>query len=125
MDICSLCGKEIGTPATYLPTYENKVVDKSHEHVMSPVCNHCVDFLEASHYDKTIEVEDVIKTYHLFDCFIGPLGGKYSLWIKEKKIVSIHDDDDELVSVFDLNLEMYPFLDEKTKKGLGLIEKYV
>lgn len=119
MEICALCRKEMGKPATYLPTYENKVVDKC------PVCNNCVDFLEAIHYDKTIEIEDVIKTYHLFDCFIGPLSGNYSLWIKDQKIVSIHDDDGELVSVFDLKFETYTFIDEKTKKGLNLVEKYV
>ena len=67
--------------------------------------------------------EQIRKTYNLFDCFVGPLGGNYSLWIEGNNIVSIHDDDDDVVSVFDNKKEMYVYIDDKTKRGLNLVAK--
>jgi len=70
-----------------------------------------------------LNAEQIRKTHHLFDCFIGPLGGNYSLWITEYEIIGIHDDDDDVVSVFDIKKGMYTYIDDMTKKGLELFTK--
>ena len=68
-----------------------------------------------------LTADEVRKTHKLFDRFIGPLGGKYSLWKKENLIVGIHDDDDEIVSILDLDTGQYTYLDKKTMDGLKII----
>lgn len=71
-----------------------------------------------------LTAEQVRQTYNLFDCFIGPLGGNYSLWIKDNEIISIHDDDDDdIVSVFDIERNRYVFLDETIMMGMQLVKK--
>jgi hypothetical protein len=68
---------------------------------------------------KSLNAEQIRKTYHLFDCFVGPLGGNYSLWITEYEIIGIHDDDDDdVVSVFDIEKGMFTYIDELQKNGL-------
>lgn len=68
-----------------------------------------------------LTADEVRKTHDLFDIFTGPLGGKYSLWKKGNRIVGIHDDDDDIVSIFDLDKQQYVYLDKKTKKGIKII----
>ncbi len=50
------------------------------------------------------------------------LAEKYSLWEKGNQVVGIHDDDDDIVSIFDLEKQEYIYLDEKTKKGIKIID---
>jgi len=69
-----------------------------------------------------LTADEVRKTYKLFDKFIAPLGGKYSLWKKGNLIVGIHDDDGDIVSIFDLDAGQYIYLDKKTKKGIKIID---
>jgi len=69
-----------------------------------------------------LTADEVRKTHKLIDIFTGPLGGKYSLWKKGNRIVGIHDDDDDIVSIFDLDKQQYVYLDEKTKKGIKIID---
>ncbi|MBU0847084.1 hypothetical protein KKH23_07810 [Patescibacteria group bacterium] len=69
-----------------------------------------------------ITADEVRKTHELFDNFTGPFGGKYSLWKKGNRIVGIHDDDDDIVSIFDLDTKQYIYLDKKTKKGIKIID---
>ena len=47
--------------------------------------------------------DEVKETHELLDNFVGPLGGKYSLWKKGNRVIDIHDDDSDIVSIFDLN----------------------
>ena len=68
-----------------------------------------------------LTADEVRKTHKLFDNFTGPLGGKYSLWKKGNLIVGIHDDDDDIVSILDLEKKQYVYLDEKTKKGVKIL----
>lgn len=69
-----------------------------------------------------LTADEVRKTHKLFDNFVGPLGGKYSLWKKGNQIVGIHNDDDDIVSIFDLDKQEYIYLDDKTKKGIEIID---
>ena len=69
-----------------------------------------------------LTADEVRKTHKLLDNFVGPLGGKYSLWKKGNRIVGIHDDDGDIVSIFDLDTKQYIYLDEKTKKGMKIID---
>ena len=69
-----------------------------------------------------ITADEVRKTHELIDNFTGPLGGKYSLWKKGNRIVGIHDDDGDIVSIFDVDARQYIYLDENTKKGIEVID---
>lgn len=69
-----------------------------------------------------LTADEVRKTHELVDKFTGPLGGKYSLWKKGNRIVGIHDDDDDIVSIFDLDTGQCVYLDKKTKKGIKIID---
>jgi len=73
-------------------------------------------------FRMNITADEVRKTHELIDNFTGPLGGKYSLWKKENRIVGIHDDDGDIVSIFDLDTGQYIYLDKKTKEGIKIID---
>lgn len=66
--------------------------------------------------------DEIRKTHKLIDNFTSPLGGKYSLWKKGNIVVGIHDDDDDVVSIFDLEKKQYIYLDRKTKDGMKIID---
>jgi len=72
--------------------------------------------------EMNLTADEVRKTYKLMDTFKSPLGGNYSLWINENRVVGIHDDDDEIVSIFDLKLNQYVYFDKKTKKGMEILD---
>ena len=72
-----------------------------------------------------ITADEVRKTHKLLDIFVGPLGGKYSLWKKGNRIVGIHDDDGDIVSIFDLDKQQYVYIDKKTKDGLDIVKKEI
>ncbi len=63
-----------------------------------------------------LTADEVRKTHKLFDNFTGPLGGKYSLWKKGNLIVGIHDDDDDIVSILDLEKNNMFILMKRRKK---------
>ena len=69
-----------------------------------------------------LTADEVRKTHELIDNFTGPLGGKYSLWKKGNRIVGIHDDDGDIVPIFDVDARQYIYLDKKTKKGMEIID---
>lgn len=70
-----------------------------------------------------LTADKVRKTHELIDNFVGPLGGKYSLWKKGNRIVSIHDDDDDIISIFDLDKQRCVYLDKKTIDGFNIVKK--
>ena len=72
-----------------------------------------------------LTTDEVKGTHELLDNFVGPLGGKYSLWKKGNRVIDIHDDDSDIVSIFDLNKQQYVYLDKKTKAGLNIVKKEI
>lgn len=68
---------------------------------------------------------DIIRKYFKkIDEFTGPLGGHYSAWSNNRIAVTIHDDDDDIVAVLDIETNKYLYIDDKTVKGLNLIKDF-
>lgn len=65
---------------------------------------------------------DIIhKYFKKIDEYTGPMGGHYSAWTNNRIAVTIHDDDDEIVSVIDVDTKKCLYIDDRTAKALNLI----
>jgi len=67
-----------------------------------------------------LTLENIKKYYHKIDQY-GFRKSRYSIWSNGTYAVVIHDNDSELVSVFNLKDSEYLWLDEKTRRGLEIL----
>lgn len=69
-----------------------------------------------------LQADLIRKYFKKIDEFVGPLGGHHSLWSNDRIAVGIHDNDDEIVSVFDVATKKCLYVDNKAVKGFKLIK---
>lgn len=92
-------------------------------------CKVCGAYFQDNNYCANghirLEADIVRKHFKKMDSYKGPLGGNYSKWTNKQIVVGIHDDDDEIISVFDLTKHSFVYLDQKTKNGLNVVKKEI
>ena len=90
-------------------------------------CKICGAYFQDNNYCTNghirIEANIVRKYFTKMESFKGPLGGNYSNWTNKQIVVAIHDDDDEIVSIFDLTKQSFVYLDQRTKDGLNVVKE--
>jgi len=90
-------------------------------------CKVCGAYFQDNNYcaNGHIRLEaDIVREYFKkTGSYKGSLGGSYSNWTNKQIVVGIHDDDDEIVSVFDLRKKSFVYLDQKIMDGLNIMKR--
>lgn len=89
------------------------------------VCKICGAYFQNTGYccngHLRLTIENIKKFYNKIDDYTLKGGGNYSIWSNGKYGVTIHNDDDELVSVFSFEQKQFLWCDEKMKRGFNLL----
>lgn len=74
---------------------------------------------------KIPTADDVRKNMMMIHSYVLPSGGRYGWYSAGKIFVGIHEDDDEIIFIFDTAKEKFIYMDEQTIRGWKLFEKMV
>ncbi len=70
-----------------------------------------------------LTVHEVKKTFHKMSEYISQSGNNYSLWYSDDLAVSIHEDDQDIVSILDRKTGKFTFIHEDTKRGYDILKE--
>ncbi|GAH56944.1 unnamed protein product [marine sediment metagenome] len=69
------------------------------------------------------KADEVRKNMRRIDEYVLPSGGRYGMYSDGKVFVGIHEDDDEIVTIFDIEKGKCVYMDEKTIMGWKVFEE--